>query len=190
MAPQFLTKPLPAATRWPLSPLSPFLSFSLPSSSPSSPCFSQKRGDTKFYTALGLSIFFGAFGIDRFYLGYPGIGLLKLTTCGFFLIGYYVDIFLIATQVCFLGPSFVTVSQTPQQILHLDCRTGGRDLLPDPSERGPPLQGGGHRCYISGPHVLVLAQGALPNHLCTNTVFKLHSENTPPPPFWEGPLHA
>jgi len=68
-------------------------------------------GDTKFYTALGLSIFFGAFGIDRFYLGYPGIGLLKLTTCGFFLIGYYVDIFLIATQT--VGPADGTYYQIP-----------------------------------------------------------------------------
>lgn len=39
------------------------------------------------------------FGLDRFYLGYPGIGLLKLCTLGFFFLGQLIDIILIATQV-------------------------------------------------------------------------------------------
>lgn len=39
------------------------------------------------------------FGIDRFYLGYWGIGLLKLCTLGFMFFGQLVDIILIATQV-------------------------------------------------------------------------------------------
>ena len=43
------------------------------------------------------------FGIDRFYLGYPGLGLLKLCTMGFMFIGQLIDIILIATQV--VGPS-------------------------------------------------------------------------------------
>ena len=38
-------------------------------------------------TALALSVFFGMLGLDRFYLGYPAIGLLKLATFGFLLIG-------------------------------------------------------------------------------------------------------
>jgi TM2 domain-containing membrane protein YozV len=50
-----------------------------------------------------LSVFVGFLGIDRFYLGYPAIGLLKLSTFGFFLLGSFIDIVLIASQV--VGPS-------------------------------------------------------------------------------------
>ena len=51
-----------------------------------------------FDTALLLSVFLGMFGADRFYLGYPALGLLKFSTLGFFFIGHLVDIILIATQ--------------------------------------------------------------------------------------------
>ncbi|XP_052790253.1 TM2 domain-containing protein CG10795-like [Mya arenaria] len=51
-----------------------------------------------FETALLLSVFLGMFGIDRFYLGYPAIGLLKFSTLGFFFLGQLVDVLLIATQ--------------------------------------------------------------------------------------------
>jgi len=57
----------------------------------------------QFDTALLLSVFLGMFGIDRFYLGYPAIGLLKFSTLGFFFIGHLVDIILIASQT--LGPA-------------------------------------------------------------------------------------
>ncbi|XP_018010264.1 TM2 domain-containing protein CG10795 [Hyalella azteca] len=54
-------------------------------------------------TALLLSIFLGMFGLDRFYLGYPAIGLAKLSTLGFFFLGQLIDIVLIATQT--IGPA-------------------------------------------------------------------------------------
>lgn len=56
-----------------------------------------------FETALLLSIFLGMFGLDRLYLGYPAIGLLKFCTLGFFFLGQFIDILLIALQV--LGPA-------------------------------------------------------------------------------------
>ena len=48
-------------------------------------------------TALILSILLGSLGIDRFYLGYTGLGILKLITGGGFGIWWLVDLILIAT---------------------------------------------------------------------------------------------
>jgi len=53
----------------------------------------------QFEVALSLSVFLGYLGIDRFYLGYPTIGLMKLFTFGGFIVGNWVDIILIASQV-------------------------------------------------------------------------------------------
>lgn len=48
-------------------------------------------------TALILAIFVGGLGVDRFYLGYTGMGLLKLFTGGCFGVLWILDIVNIAT---------------------------------------------------------------------------------------------
>ncbi|KAF9195333.1 hypothetical protein BGZ51_002848 [Haplosporangium sp. Z 767] len=54
------------------------------------------NSDRSYPIAIILSIIFGYFGIDRFYLGYIITGLLKFITVGGFGIWYVVDIILIA----------------------------------------------------------------------------------------------
>ncbi|XP_061636411.1 TM2 domain-containing protein 1 isoform X1 [Phyllopteryx taeniolatus] len=53
--------------------------------------------------AVALSLFLGWLGADRFYLGYPALGVLKFCTVGFCGIGTLVDFILIAVQM--VGPS-------------------------------------------------------------------------------------
>ena len=53
-------------------------------------------GDKEWIVALLLSIIVGALGVDRFYLGYVGLGIVKLLTAGGCGIWYIVDIILIA----------------------------------------------------------------------------------------------
>ncbi len=48
--------------------------------------------------ALLLSIFLGVLGIDRFYLGYTGKGILKLITGGGLGIWWLIDLIKIATN--------------------------------------------------------------------------------------------
>jgi len=55
-------------------------------------------GQRDWLVALLLSIFVGELGIDRFYLGYIGLGILKLVTMGGCGIWWLVDLILIATN--------------------------------------------------------------------------------------------
>eukprot|EP00039_Didymoeca_costata_P010479 m.141202 g.141202 ORF g.141202 m.141202 type:complete len:219 (+) comp14841_c1_seq8:168-824(+) len=66
-------------------------------------CHYTGKNPRSFLVAVSLSVFFGFFGLDRFYLGYPALGLVKLCTGGMFLTWWLLDIVLIASQV--LGPS-------------------------------------------------------------------------------------
>ncbi|HEV2176390.1 MAG TPA: TM2 domain-containing protein [Terriglobia bacterium] len=42
----------------------------------------QPVGNRDWSTAMLLAIFLGTFGVDRLYLGYTGLGILKLVTLG------------------------------------------------------------------------------------------------------------
>ena len=53
--------------------------------------------DKTFLTAILLSVLVGGLGVDRFYLGYTGLGVAKLLTCGGCGIWSLIDLILIAT---------------------------------------------------------------------------------------------
>ena len=57
----------------------------------------KNKSEKNFLTLVLLSVFVGGLGIDRFYLGKIGTGILKLLTLGGFGIWYLIDLIIIAT---------------------------------------------------------------------------------------------
>ena len=57
-------------------------------------CF--KDGTNSYITLLSCSVFFGIFGADRFILGDPLLGTIKLCSLGGVLIWYFIDIIFVA----------------------------------------------------------------------------------------------
>ena len=53
------------------------------------------QGNKSFVTTLILAIFFGYFGVHRFYTGHTGIGIIQLLTAGGCGVWYIIDIIMI-----------------------------------------------------------------------------------------------
>jgi len=59
------------------------------------------RRNLNWTLTLIMSIIFGSLGVDRFMMGYIGLGILKLITGGGFGIWWLVDMILVATRYPF-----------------------------------------------------------------------------------------
>ena len=66
------------------------------------------KKDKNWVAALLISIFLGSLGIDRFYMGYVGTGILKLLTLGSFGIWWLIDVILIASKHDFRKVNWVS----------------------------------------------------------------------------------
>jgi ribosomal protein L40E len=55
-----------------------------------------QAGDKEWLVTLLLSVLLGSFGVDRFYLGYTALGIVKLITLGGCGIWWLIDVILIA----------------------------------------------------------------------------------------------
>jgi TM2 domain-containing membrane protein YozV len=56
------------------------------------------KKDKNWIAGLLLSILIGSLGVDRFYMGYVGLGILKLITLGGFGVWWLIDVILIASK--------------------------------------------------------------------------------------------
>jgi len=65
------------------------------------------KKDKNWIAALIISILLGGLGIDRFYMGYIGTGILKLITFGGLGIWWIIDIIFIATKAEFSKVNWV-----------------------------------------------------------------------------------
>jgi len=55
--------------------------------------------EKELWVAYALWFFCGLCGIHKFYLGKIGMGIIYFLTCGFFFIGWFIDLFTLPSQV-------------------------------------------------------------------------------------------